>query len=130
MNRSICIFSLLTLMLPVCNVYSSPQNMITHNKTSVESNAYIDGTRASPIPSKAHETSNVPWIIVQLACFGKTINGKCPALIKMASNTANPIVLGTIELTLATGEISPKYLSANGYTLTVNGPGEATLTTN
>ena len=45
----------------------------------------------------------------------------------MDTNTGNPIEIGIVSLDLTTGDISPKQISANGYTMTVNGPGESTL---
>ncbi len=45
----------------------------------------------------------------------------------MATNTANPIELGSVVMNLDTGEIVPNELHANGYALYVNGPGETTL---
>ena len=47
----------------------------------------------------------------------------------MASNTDTPIKIGTLAMDVDTGDITPKQLSANGYTITVNGPGETTLST-
>ncbi len=34
----------------------------------------------------------------------------------------------TLILDLNSGEITPKVIKSNGYTITINGPGEATLT--
>ncbi|HAT9430881.1 TPA: hypothetical protein JBC48_15845, partial [Legionella pneumophila subsp. pneumophila] len=64
------------------------------------------------------------------ACYGHTTNGKCPALIKMGTDTANPIDIGYVTLDLDTGDITPKTLSAKGYTLKAIGPGEAEITKN
>nr|WP_241480405.1 hypothetical protein [Legionella norrlandica] len=63
-----------------------------------------------------------------MACYGHTTNGKCAALIKMATNTANPIDIGYVTMDLETGDISPKVLSAKGYTLRAIGPAEAEIT--
>ena len=68
-----------------------------------------------------------------MACFGHTVDGKCPALIKMGTGPndgGNPVELGTVTLDLNTGIITPSQISANGYTVTVNGPGETTLSKN
>lgn len=107
-------------------VLAAPQYLITHNLTDVESNAYVAG-QASPAPTKARSTNLVSWFVVKMACYGHSTNGKCPAEIKMATNTASPILLGTVEMDTETGIITPATLSNNGYTLTVNGPGETTL---
>ena len=106
---------------------ASPMILITHNTTDVESNAYVAGTIASQHPCKPHSDNKVSWVSVRMACFGHTVNGKCPALIKLATNTPNPIDIGTVTMDLNSGDIMPKQLSANGYTLIVNGPGETTL---
>ena len=65
--------------------------------------------------------------MVRLACYKHTTDGKCAALIKMATNTGNPIHVGYVYMDLNTGDITPKSLSANGYTITVNGSGEASI---
>jgi hypothetical protein len=105
-----------------------PPSLITHNLTNVESNAYVAGSIPSPMPSKANSNTVVPWLVVQMACYGRTTNDLCPATIKMASNTANPVTLGNVFMNMKTGQITPAHVSGNGYTLTVNGPAEATLT--
>lgn len=106
---------------------ATPAELVIHNTTNVESNAYIDGTIPSPNPTKPNSTNKVPWFIVKLVCSGHTTNNKCPALIKMATDTAKPVALGTMKMDLDTGAITPSKLSANGYLLVVNGPGEATI---
>ena len=120
-------FTAAALALPLSVVHAAPTYLITHNNTDVESNAYIDGTRPSPCPSKAHDTNTVAWIIVQMACLSKASTGKCTAVIKMETNTKTPVTVGTVELTLADGTIQPQSLVANGYRMTVNGPAEITL---
>lgn len=108
-------------------VLAAPTYLVTHNHTSVESNAFIDGTVRSPYPTAAGSDGSVNWLAVRIACLGHTTNNKCKALIRMATNTANPVDLGWLELDLPTGAISPQQLQGNGYTLIVNGPGEVTL---
>jgi hypothetical protein len=128
-NRITQYLSALALGLSTTIALATPSSLTTHNLTDVESNAYIEGNIPSPVPSKPNYNNVVPWIVVQMACYGRTIDGKCPATIKMATNTANPIELGQVFLNMANGEITPaEGLSANGYTLTVNGIGEVTLT--
>ena len=120
---ALCLFTAAAIAVP-------PKQLVTHNTTSVESNAFIDGTIASQYPTKAHTDGKVFWTIVKMACFGHTVNGKCSALIKMKTDTANPVTIGTVFLDLETGDITPKQVSANSYTITVNGLGETTLSTN
>ncbi len=122
------IFAAVTLGLCSHITFAAPSYLITHNHTDVESNAYIDGTLASPYPTKAHADNSVNWLAVRMACIGRTTNNKCKALIKMATNTSNPVILGWLEMDLSTGDITPKQVQGNGYTLTVNdNPGEVTL---
>lgn len=104
-----------------------PSHLITHNNTDEESNALIAGTIPSPYPTAAHTTRKTAWNLVRFVCYGHTNNGKCSALIKMATNTSNPVEIGYVYMDLATGDIEPKVFSAKGYTFTVNGPGEATI---
>ena len=106
---------------------AAPRQLITHNTTDYESNAFVASSIPSQHPTRAHSEGRVFWTAVKLACFGHIENGKCSALIMMATNTANPIPLGVVSMDMNSGEISPSVISANGFTLTVNGPGETTL---
>lgn len=106
---------------------SAPAFLLTHNLTDEESNAHIDGI-PSLYPTKARSHSKVYWNLVRVACHGHSVGNSCTAVIKMATNTPNPIEIGEVHMDLTTGDITPKQLSANGYTLVVNGPGETTLT--
>lgn len=106
----------------------TPKKMITHNMTDVQSNAFVADVIPSTHPTAAHNDGSVDWISVRMACTGYTVNFKCSALIKMSTDTNNPIDLGTLTVDLRTGEITPTQLKNNGYTLTVNGPGETTIT--
>lgn len=120
--------SAIALSLSAMSAFAGPDYLVTHNNTNEESNAYVAGFIPSPYATGAHSTRQVPWNMVKLACFGHTTEGRCSALIKMATNTSNPIELGYVSMELATGDITPRQLSAKGYTVTVNGPGEATIT--
>ena len=106
---------------------AAPANFVAHNNTDEESNAFIAGTIPSPTPTKPHSTNKTAWFVVKMACFGHMKGNRCPAVVKMATNTSQPIVVGELEMDLETGDISPKTLSGNGYTVIVNGPGEATI---
>lgn len=121
--------SAVALSLGVVSVFASPSYLITHNNTDLESNAVVANT-PSPYPTPAHSTRQLYWNLVRFACYGHTTDGKCKAMIKVGTNTANPIDIGTVSLDLDTGDISPKVLSANGYTITVNGAAEATISKN
>lgn len=120
-----------------CFLFSSlfaapPKVLITHNTTDVESNAYIAGTIPSKHPSAAHADNRVAWAEVRLACFGHVIAGKCDALVKMATGPydGGAIDIGTLTVDLNTGAITPSILTANGYSVIANGPGEVTLVKN
>lgn len=118
----------LSLGLAASAAIASPKQLVTHNLTNVESNAFVAGTIPSQHPTRPHSDNKLVWSAVRLACFGHVVNGQCWALIKMATDTATPIELGRVTIDLNTGDITPKQLTAYGYTLTVNGPGETTLT--
>ena len=123
--------SLTAVAVAFCSISAfaaQPVYLTTHNNTDVESNAFVDGNIPSPYPTAANSTRKIAWNMVRIACFGHTSNGKCSAMVKMATNTPNPVNLGFVSMELDSGDISPKVMSANGYTLTVNGPGEVTLT--
>jgi hypothetical protein len=122
--------SAIALSISAFAASAAPTYLTTHNLTSEESNAYVAGVH-SPYPTPAYQTRQVYWNMVRLACYAhSTPDGKCTATIKMATNTSNPITVGDLTLDLSSGDITPKYLSGNGYTFTVNGPGEATITKN
>ena len=128
MNLMLKSISAIALSLSAASALAVPDYLITHNNTNVESNAYVAGTIPSPYPTAAHSSRQVPWNMVRFACYGNTTNGKCSALIKMATETAHPVDIGYLTMQLDNGDITPKKLSANGYTMVVNGPGEATVT--
>ena len=128
MNLLVKNFSAVVLSLSTVTALAAPSYLTTHNETDVQSNAFIAGTIPSPYPTAPHSKKEVHWNLVKLACYGHTKNNKCPALVKMATNTSNPIEVGYLEMDLTTGEITPSLISSNGYTLTVNGPAEATIT--
>jgi hypothetical protein len=120
-------FCAVTLSLIAAASFAAPKQLVTHNQTDYESNAFVAGTIPSQHPTKAHSDGKVFWAAVRVACIGHVVNGKCPALIRVATNTDNPIDLGSVELNLDTGEITPSTLHSNGFTMIVNGPGESTL---
>jgi hypothetical protein len=116
--------SIVALSLTSSMAMAAPSLLITHNLTGVESNAYIVGTIPSQHPTKAYTDNKVPWAAVRLACVG---HNPCWAMIKMATDTGNPVELGKVTIDVTTGMITPSSLTANGYTMIVNGPAETTL---
>ncbi|KTD25023.1 Uncharacterised protein [Legionella lansingensis] len=129
MNQLLKSLTASALALITTAALASPAYLITHNRTNVESNAYVAGV-PSPHPTKANSDGKVSWLAVRVACYNHTENGICKAVIKMATNTPNPIELGVVSMNIESGDITPKALTGNGYTMTVNGLGEATLTKN
>ena len=117
----------LILSFGACAVFASPAQLITHNRTDFELNAYIAGSIPSQHPTKAHSDNAVFWPIVRMSCVGHTANNICPALVRVATDTANPIDIGMVYLNLATGVITPNTIENNGFILYVNGPGETTI---
>lgn len=131
MSRFIVKLTVIALSLMSTSTFAAPpKHLITHNTTNAESNAFVAGTIPSQHPTKAHTDGRVFWTAVKLACFGHTVDGKCSALIKMETNTPTPVDIGTVTIDVNSGEITPLQISANGYTMTVNGPGECTLSSN
>ena len=119
--------SAIALNLVAATALAAPAYLRTHNNTNEESNAFVAGTIPSPYSTPAHSTRQVYWNMVRMACYGHTTNGKCTALIKVATNTANPIDIGTVTMDLDTGDITPKQISNQGHSIIINGPGEATI---
>ena len=120
----------ISLSLLAATAIAAPKQLITNNMTDAESNAYVAGSIPSQHPTRPHTVGKVFWTAVKMACFGHTVDGKCNALIKMETNTPTPKEVGTLVLDIASGNITPQHLNANGYTITVNGPGETTITKN
>lgn len=127
MNKLLGLAAGSVLALSMTTLSATPSYLTTHNKTNVESNAWVNG-HASPYPTKANSTNRVLWGMVQLACAPIIVDGKCSADVKMDSNKSKPVMLGRLTMDLKTGNITPKEVSGNGYHLTVNGPAEVTLT--
>lgn len=119
----------LTLGLVTASSFANPPRYLsTDNQTSVESNAFVAGTFPSPTPSKAKAVNDVPWIVVQMACYGRSTGKMCPATIKMATNTSTPEVLASVEMNVDTGVINILSIDTSSkYNLIVNGPGKVTL---
>lgn len=129
MNRLFKGLTVAALGLATTAVFASPTYLIIHNQTNAESNAYIEGTIDSHQPTKGYSVGKVHWAVVRMICSGHIIEGNCRALIKMETNTSRPVNLGWLYLNIESGAITPAAgLSANGYTLKVNAPGEATIT--
>jgi hypothetical protein len=118
---------LLTGLSTLCfsQAFATPLSMTTHNKTNVDSNAYIGGI-PSIYPAKANSDRTISWSLVRLACFGH--GDPCKAEVFMETNTSNPVSIGFMSMNLKTGDITPKKSGKNGYCVTVNGPAEVTLT--
>lgn len=130
MNLMSKMSTLLFCCLSTATALATPTKFITHNTTDVESNVFIGGKIPSPYPTEAHSTSSVGWNMVRIGCTKHTTNGKCKAIVKVATDTDTPIELGMMTMDLESGDVSPNSLSAQGYTLTVTGVAEVTLTKN
>lgn len=116
------------LALSMQNAFASPRKLVIHNQTNVDAGAYVAEQVPPRHPAKANSTNYISWTEVRMACLGRSVDDECPAMIKMAINTSNEMNLGIVYLNVKTGNITPKKVNKYGYTLTVNGPGEATLT--
>jgi hypothetical protein len=126
MNRFIPITATLAFGLFTSVAFAAPKFMTTHNLSNVQTNAFVDGV-PGPAPTNPDASSQVSWMFVKIGCKAHAAEGICPAVIMMATNTPAPIELGTVYVNLESGDITPSRLSGGGYTLTVNGPGEITV---
>ncbi|KTC64942.1 Uncharacterised protein (plasmid) [Legionella adelaidensis] len=105
-----------------------PHNLTTHNLTNVWSEAFVEGTiRTEKNATPPNTTKKVAWTEVLFICHKRP---QCWALVKMNTKGDKSVDLCKVTLDVKTGIITPEALCAgnNGYALTVNGPGEVTLT--
>src|SRR5215204_2209385 len=82
-------------------VEPTPKNLITHNLTDVQSNAYVNvqagkGSVPSAHPTNKNSNGSVAWYLVRAACYLYAKNDLCEAEIRMATDTPNPISLGVV----------------------------------
>ena len=85
------------------------QNRSLDTYTAFQSQAERFGSlRVAPPPRRSEEPAGIT-----------TANGE--------SATNNPVELGWVQMNVSTGDIIPKTLSANGYTLKVIGVAEVDL---
>jgi hypothetical protein len=119
--------SAVALSLGISSAFAAPTFLTMTNNTQEQSNAFIAGTIPSAYPTAPNSTGKVYWNLVRLACYGHTTpDGKCPAVIKMATDTPNPITIATVAMDLASGEITVQSATGQGgYLFTVKGPGMA-----
>ena len=128
MNRFTKAFAASALILTFSPAFAGPVKLITHNKTNVESNAFIAGTIPSLHPTKPNSDSYVSWTEVRMACYGHIDDQKrCSAVIKMETDKGSPVEVGIATVNMDTGVITFKYTQETAYTVTVNGIGETTL---
>lgn len=124
------IFSLI-LVVATSSVFSSiftadsPSYFTTRNFAPYESNAKVKGIW-SPYPTPpgspdSPSEKSVSWGKLRIICglFSST----CDAEIYMKTDTSNPVYVGKGTMNLKTGEIEPKSLTNNGFTLTSSEPG-------
>lgn len=104
------------------NAYAggAPSNFVTRNYTEFQSNAKVEGNW-SPFPTHPGTPENpgeraVHWTALKLFCgfFAST----CKAEIYMKTDTDTPVFVGEGTMDLSTGDITPKELTNNGFTLT------------
>ncbi|QRN04349.1 hypothetical protein GH742_10930 [Legionella sp. MW5194] len=119
----------ITLGLTTAIAFAAPSHLTTDNQTNYQSNAFINGTVQSPYPTPKKTKKSLLWSLVQLACAPYVDSQKqCGALIKMGTDTSNPVEVGWLKMNMSTGDITPKKLSANGFTITVINAGEVIIT--
>lgn len=132
MNRFVNAAIAVTFGLATSVAGAAGMALITHNKTDMISKAMIDGSIPSTHPALPQKDTKISWAEVRLVC-GPRLDaaGLCHALVKMISpSNGSEFDLGWVYMNIDNGDITPKTLTANGYTLTVNGPAETTITKN
>lgn len=127
MNRLISCALTLTVITFTANALATPKAFITHNLTNTTTNVYVDGV-AAPNPAMPSATTKVSWFIVKTGCQKHKEEGVCPAIIKMDIEKDIPVEVGTLNVDLESGVITPSRISGNGFVVIVNAPGEITVT--
>ena len=73
MKRTLKSLAIITLGMNSLVAMASPTYLVTHNRTNLESNAFVAGTTPSPTPTRANSNGTVHWAIVRMACYGHII---------------------------------------------------------
>lgn len=116
------------LVLGTTLALASPRSLITHNRTSFQSNAFTDGTIPSAYPTPKGQDGSVLWMLVRLACIGHTTNGQCSAVVKVATDTANPVDVAKLSMNLESGVITLLESYTTAYRVIIHSnPGEVTI---
>ena len=115
----------ITLSVTAATALATPTHYITHNDTDLLTNVIVNGTE-SPFPTFPHSTRKIAWRMVKLGC-GRAPNGMCAVLIKIRTDTSDPIEIGTLYMDMNSGELTPQSISANGYTVNVLGAAEVAI---
>lgn len=119
----------MTLGLSSALAFAAPTHLITDNQTNFQSNAFINGTVQSPYPTPKMTKKKLLWSMVQLACSPYVDSQKqCSALIRMGTDTPNPVDVGWLKMNMSTGEITPTEVRHNGFIIKVIGAGEVVIT--
>lgn len=118
------ILSAITISVTSVTALATPTHYITHNNTEWETNVVVKGVE-SPFPTLPYSTRKVAWRMVR---FGCGITPVCAAVIKVATETSDPIEIGTLYMDMESGEITPQQISAHGYTAKIKGIAEVIIT--
>lgn len=108
-------------------IYSAPQVLTTHNQTNYQAIAYVDGKISLPKIAEPLSDSSISWVTVNRLCYGRTVNNKCPLVIKMKGLSSYSFDLGVIYMDLNSGEITPKQITFNHIQLNAHNTGELSL---
>lgn len=121
LTRNTCI----VLLSFISNLaFAEPNYYVTHNSTNVGTTISILEARPYSFYTAPHSSSKVEWWMLQTGCNYYLMNSKCKVIIKTETNFPNPVDVGILTMDMRTGELSPKYISTNGYTISVIGAGE------
>ncbi|MDR3502514.1 MAG: hypothetical protein P4L79_08015 [Legionella sp.] len=118
------ILSAIAVSVTTVTALATPTHYITHNNTKWETNVIVKGVD-SPFPTLPYSTRKVAWRMVRLGCG---ITPVCAAVIKVATDTSDPIEIGTLYMDMDSGKITPQQISAQGYTAKVKDIAEVIIT--
>ena len=107
-----------------CLARAEPMYYVTHNRTDFETKTLIASDNPIFFSTPEHSSSKIDWWMLQHRCETLLMNHTCKVLLKAETNSNHPVELGVLTIDLKYGEIYPKYLSANGYSVSVIGIGE------
>ena len=108
-----------------------PTELTTYNNTNAWVSAKISGF-PSHDPMTPHSERHRAWWKLRVACYASQKDDICTATIILRKNESdeNGSILGDMSINMKSGEITPKQLRNDLYTLRVNDIAKVTITEN